>query len=84
MGTRMGIARTGECFVNKTQMVPNEEKECNCVVHTFVQMGNVKKIPSCVFSAGRQPGCLGVVLMLTLNRDNGDSCHCLSGVTRDN
>ena len=82
MGTRMGIARTGKCFVNKTQMMPNEEKECNCIVHTFVQMDNVKNPKLCVLC--RQPGCLGVVLMLTLNRDNGDSCHRLSGVTRDN
>ena len=67
-----------QCFVNKTQMMPNEEKECDyCVVHTLVQMDYAKNPNLCLL-------CRLAVVMLTLNCDNGDSYHCLSEVTRDN
>ena len=40
-GTRMGMARTGECFVNKAQMMPSEAKECQCDVQSLVQSVNL-------------------------------------------
>ena len=74
--TRMGMARTGECFVNKAQMMPNEAKECQYVVQSLVQRDNL-----CVLCQAR---CLTEATMLTLNCDNGDRYHSLSEVTRDN
>ena len=78
VGTRMGMARTGECFVNKAQMMPNEAKECQCAaVQSLVQRDNL-----CALWQAR---CLAeAIMLLTLSSDNGDRYHSLSEVTRDN